>query len=299
MGNPPFQKPMLGKRFAGKTPSLWDVFVKSCIKLVKPNGYFVFITPPPWRKPNSPFWKLLTRSMQLVFLHILNKRQSDNDFKVTQRIDMYMLKNTTTQINAIVLDELGKLNVIDMSKLYFLPNYNYDDINKIITEPENGIKVIYDTSYHSAPAARTTSDERPRMKPDDIYKYPVVHSINQNGLGIRYVKDNTLGHFGVSKVLLNKNEQQYPVNDFEGKYGMTEMTFGIPITSKEEGDQIVEAINTERFRNIIKATKWGSFSTDYHMFKYFRPDFYKEFLRRVEGGRKTRRNRKRGTMRRI
>jgi len=29
---------------------------------------------------------------------------------------------------------------------------------------------------------------------------------------------------------------------------------------------------------IIKATKWGAFQTDWRMFKYFRPDFYKDFL---------------------
>ena len=29
---------------------------------------------------------------------------------------------------------------------------------------------------------------------------------------------------------------------------------------------------------MIKATKWGAFQTDYKMFKYFKPDFYKYFL---------------------
>ena len=80
---------------------------------------------------------------------------------------------------------------------------------------------------------------------------------------------------------------------------MSQYTFGIPISSKEEGDKIVRAINTDRFKEIIKATKWGAFQTEYKMFKYFKPDFYKEFLPK-EGAarRRTRRNKKTGTRRR-
>ena len=59
---------------------------------------------------------------------------------------------------------------------------------------------------------------------------------------------------------------------------MSQLTFGIPITSKKQGDDIVNAINTDAFKEIIKATKWGAFQTDYKMFKYFKPDFYKSFL---------------------
>ena len=59
---------------------------------------------------------------------------------------------------------------------------------------------------------------------------------------------------------------------------MSQITFGIPITSKKQGDCIVEAINTDEFKEIVKATKWGAFQTDWRMFQYFRPDFYKDFL---------------------
>ena len=56
------------------------------------------------------------------------------------------------------------------------------------------------------------------------------------------------------------------------------MCFGIPIRSKKEGNYILNAINTEDFKEIIKATKWGAFQTQWEMFKYFKPDFYKQFL---------------------
>ena len=141
-----------------------------------------------------------------------------------------------------------------------------------MTSEEHGIKIIYDRTIYG------TDKKNMKNKETTEFKHPVVHSITQDGIVFWYTDDTTKGHFGVSKVLLNFNENQYPVNDYEGKYGMSQITFGIPIKSKKEGDDIVKAINTDEFSEIIKATKWGAFQTDWRMFKYFRPDFYKQFL---------------------
>ena len=278
MGNPPFQAPVVGKRFSSGQPKIiWDKFLIQSLNILIPNGFFVFITPPTWRKPESPFWEYMTRTCNVHFLHIFNKVKSNALFHVSQRIDMYLIKKTSEHTPAIIIDELSEITSLELSQWPFLPNYNYAQFKNILTTKKDGIKIIYSTAYHSAPSG-VKKEDKPRLVADSIYKYPVVHNITQKGLGIRYVRNNTKGHFDVSKVLLNKNENQYPVNDFEGKYGMSEMTFGIPISTKEEGDKIVNAINTLEFKNILKSSRWGTFITDYHMFLYFRPDFYKEFL---------------------
>jgi len=51
---------------------------------------------------------------------------------------------------------------------------------------------------------------------------------------------------------------------------MSQLTFGLPIKSHSEGDALV------------KATKWGVFQTDWRMFKYFKPDFYKKYKKTVK-----------------
>ena len=53
--------------------------------------------------------------------------------------------------------------------------------------------------------------------------------------------------------------------------------YGLKINSKEEGDKIVKAINSIKFKEILKYTKWSTFQTDWRMFKYFKQDFWKEF----------------------
>ena len=66
---------------------------------------------------------------------------------------------------------------------------------------------------------------------------------------------------------------------------MSQLTFGIPIKSKAEGEQWVTAINSANFEEIVSATKWGAFQTDYRMFKHFNPKLYNK-----KGYRKTKKN---------
>lgn len=285
MGNPPFQKAVTlsGYLRAAQHTAIWDSFVTTSIALLKDNGYLAFIIPQTWRKPENAYWNEISNINSLRFIHILGKQRSEILFKVSQRIDMFIMKKSSEHMTTDVIDEKDIYQSIDTRVLPFMPNYAYDDILKIIvSDPSRGIPVIYDSTIY-----RT---EKPRKGPPKVvsketgdYTKPVVHSMTKKGMVFVYANQDK-GHFGKSKVLLNKNEQQYPYNDFEGKYGMSELTFGIPITSKEEGDQIVDAINSDRFKEIIKATKWGAFQTEYKMFKYFRPDFYKEFLKKPEGG---------------
>jgi len=108
---------------------------------------------------------------------------------------------------------------------------------------------------------------------------PVVHNMTKkDGLGFVYSSEDK-GHFGVSKVILSFGQFQYPYNDFKGEYGMSQICYGLKINSKEEGDKIVEAINSAKFKEILKYTKWSTFQTDWRMFKEFKKDFWKEFIK--------------------
>lgn len=269
MGNPPFNMP---RELKGQTGTLWDKFISYSLNLLSKNGYLAFINPANWRRPESKLYDDMVQKHQLIFLHIIGKRQGQKLFGATTRIDMYLLQMSPRVKNTIILDEQDKLITLDTHRFPFLPNYAFDKIQSILVPESDGIQVIFSSSIYEH------RKKYVKKEMDAEYKYPIAHSMTQKGIGFLYTNDNTKGHFGVPKVLLNVNEQQYPFNDYAGKYGMSQLTFGIPIKSKEEGDQIVAAINTEEFKEIIKATKWGAFQTDYRMFKHFRPDFYKEFL---------------------
>ena len=278
--NPPFQMEQQGERKgAHGNKTLWDKFVIKSLILLKDNGFLAFINPSSWRRPENNLYNIMTKENQLLYLHIFGEKQTLQLFNVLQRVDLYVIKKKPKYQNSIIIDELGNKRELNLSDWEFLPNYNFDNIKRILKNGNNkntndGIEILYNSTLYER--------RKPYVKEEktEKYKYPIVHSINKKGIIFSYTDEKTRGHFGRSKVILGLGRNQYPVNDYDGKYGMSLLTFGIPITSKKQGDDIVKAINTNEFKEIIKATKWTAFQTDWRMFKYFKPDFYKHFLPR-------------------
>jgi hypothetical protein len=270
VGNSPYQKPKSDSRMGSQGSSeLWPEFVNKGLSLLKDDGYLAFIHPNSWRKPEdrNGFWKLLTKEKQMEKL-VMSSGKGDQDwFGIGVRVDYYILQNKAKYKNTIVVDHMGVTYDLDLANFDWLPNYAIDEISNLLG---TGTKVLYNTFYHTQKVHSDT--------PTKDYKYPVVHTINKSGLGIKYFdklqeKDTT--HYGVAKVLLNQNELQYPHNDHKGEYGMSQLTFGIAISSEQEGEEIIKFLNSDKGKRLIAATKWNTYYTDYGMFKSFKKHWYK------------------------
>lgn len=274
MGNPPFQEERNTEdgTTAGRK-RLYDKFIKNSLILLAKNGILGFITPSAWRGlgEGHALWMEI-RDKQVHFLHIYSKKSGQQMFNVGSRFDLYVIENTNNTKPTKVIDEMGDEYQIQMKDWPFLPNYDYPTFKKILTTEDKGIDIIWNSYYQASKFLKEEETSECNL--------PVIHTITQSGIGVRYACVKK-GHFGVPKVILNFNEHQYShkeQNDYEGKYGMSQISFGIPIKSKKEGDEILKAIDTNVFKTMIAATKWGAFQTDYRMFKYFRPDWYKIVL---------------------
>lgn len=197
----------------------------------------------------------------------------------------------TNDSKSTIVDELNNVIELNIKTIPFIPNYKIVEISKLLTT-EDGMHVIYSSSKYD------TRKPYMSIKKSKEYKYPIVHEMNQKGIGYRWTNkpdfdDHTdQKQFLVPKVILSFNRSQYPYNDHEGEYGMSQIAFGLPIESKKQGDAIVKAINSEEFADIIKATKWGSFQTNYKMFRFFKKDFWKQFVPHSKGGKYTMRRNK-------
>jgi hypothetical protein len=161
-----------------------------------------------------------------------------------------------------IVDEKGGILDIDVRHYPFLPNFAYKTLRKWLVPKERGIDVLFSASEYDA---RKLSKRKTQK-----YRYPIVHGITKKGLQLRYAQNKTKKQF-VPKVLLNFNEKQYPYNDYNGKYGMSQLTFAIPIKTRKEGERWIHKIEDDEFKELIEATKWGAFQTDYRMFKYLHP----------------------------
>ena len=280
IGNPPYQTTKT-KKYIGSAgnKTLWDKFILKSFDQIAENGFLAFITPNSWRRPESKLYEIMTKEHQLLFLHIYGKKDGQMLFGAQTRFDTYIITGNphtgkthtaskpilsttgnahTTSKPILLIDEKGIVHKdFDIASWPFLPNYNFANIKKLLVRPgEPGYDVIYDSSMYDA---RKLSKNKTKK-----FKYPIVHTITKKGLGLRYSQKRPQRK---AKVLLNFNEIQYPYNDYRGEYGMSQLTFGLPIKSRAEGDRIVKMINSPMFKEIIKATKWTSFQTDYRMFK--------------------------------
>jgi hypothetical protein len=300
IGNPPFQTPRDGARSSSKGGQiLWDKFILKSLEILSRKDlnddsrcterFLCFITPPLWRKPNSPhgLWEKMTREpCSLRYLHMIDKKTAIRDLDVQQRMDLYVIQvNTNTNTSSgSSSDECkvitsaadgGTLHSISPRDWPFLPNSEFSFIRSIIENTPKPGRVIYDRSAYGS--------DLPHMSPEysvGEYIYPVVHTMTRKGLGLWYSNTNTRskGHFGASKVILNFNEKLYPYLDHAGEYGMGQFSFGIPVESVEEGEAIVRALVSPQFRAVVKATKWGAYQTDRRMFEYFRDGWWREYL---------------------
>lgn len=270
--NPPYQisKKETYKGGRGNNHTLWDRFICNSFKILdEKEGWLGAITPANWRRPGHPLYHSII-APRLTYLHIYGKKEGIRLFGAQTRFDLYILSNNERKI-PLIIDETGKTyNEIQPDDWAFLPNYSYEKVNRFFSlkNRKNGKKennktkrVIYDSNEYNS----VFLSKRQTAKSN----YPVVHTMTKKGLGVRW-SSTKKGHFGTSKVLLNFNEILYPYNDWKGKYGMSQLTFGIPIDSKKEGDELIKKINSDDFKETIKATKWGSFQTDYKMFKYLK-----------------------------
>jgi hypothetical protein len=247
----------------------------------------------------------MTVNNQMVYLRMYDIEQGKKLFKVGVRVDLYVIHRARHHTTTQIIDIKEKKYIMDLSKMPFIPNCEFDTMSEIITDKENGIPIIYSTVYHAS--HRLESDKpKPHALSTEVtgdYKYPVIHGLTKEGPVILFTNDKTRGHFRVPKVIVNLNPNPYPLNDYKGKYGMSELSFGIPITSEKQGDDIIKAITTERFKSFMKATVWGTFAINWHTFQYLKPDFYKYFLKsspssigKGEGSpkRKTRKGKRKG-----
>ena len=205
---------------------------------------------------------------------MIDKKTAIRDLQVQQRMDLFIVKvggepDMKCKIITSPLDG-GSFHVVSPRDWPFLPNSEFTFIKSIIQQAPDPKRVIYDRSAYGSDLPHMSSKYHAGE-----FVYPVVHTMTRKGLGLWYSNTNTRGHFGVAKVILNFNEKLYPYLDLNGDYGMGQFSFGLPVSSAEEGAAMVRSLVSPQFQAMIKATKWGAYQTDRRMFEYFKPGWWK------------------------
>jgi hypothetical protein len=142
----------------------------------------------------------------------------------------------------------------------------------LATDNEEKLIIINDFNYSRLNKLLVSS------KKDDIFKYELIYLTPKSGIRYMYSKLNNKGHFGIKKIIIGETGIDNAINDYEGKYGMTQDSFAILIDSKEEGDNILKVLLSSEFKKILKEScSWSNFRIDWRLFLNFKKTFYKIF----------------------
>jgi len=266
IGNPPYQKPSQG---GNAQRDLWPYFVIKSLNILKTSGYLTLIHPNKWRKPEHKLWPILSQK-QINYLEIHNEIEGKKIFNAITRYDWYVLKNITKTSPTLVIDENTNKYNINLNTLPCLPNYNIQEFISLLAQKnETKLNIIYSRSLHGN-HQKYMSNEK-----NDIFKYPCVYKMNNDNISCLYSSKKSEQF--IPKIILGIGRYLYPFIDITGEYGLTQNAFGIKINSLQEAKNIKNAIESPKFKEIIKATKWSNFQTDWRMFKYFKKNFWKNF----------------------
>lgn len=279
VGNPPYNSH--GRTGTGNT--IWQLFTRKALeKWIKQNGYLLFVHPPGWRKPENDkskyvgMFNLMTHENKMLYLEIHNVKDGIKTFQCGTRYDWFLICKNTDDIHkykTIISDENRTKYKINMSKWKWLPNYNFENVKKILCKKnDKPCEVIYSANIYDTRRVWVN-----KIK-NDKFKYTLIHSTPKSGIRYMYTNDNTKGHFGISKVIFGQAGINDVVIDMKGKYGLTDNAIGIKIINMKDACQLKNVLMNVKFNNIIKSCSFGNFRIDWRLFTMFKQNFWQEFL---------------------
>jgi hypothetical protein len=270
--NPPYQMQKEGFK---KTQPLWHFFVQKSLKLLKKDKYMIMVHPGGWRSPEGIFREVFEELQKRKIHHL-----SLNDFKkgaeifgVGTNYDYYLLQNTDKDFNHLTIVETsdGTLETLNINKLLFIPNGDFELYSKL-SNGDNKVDVIYSRSAYGTDKANMSKEEI------DNFTYPCIYTITKKG-GITnfFSNKNTNGHFDIPKVIWSNGLGTYPIIDEDGRYGLTQFSYGIT-DDIENLENIKKSMESERFIKMMEYSKFTNNKYDYKVIRTFRKDFWKEFI---------------------
>lgn len=223
-------------------------------------------------------FKLIAHDNNIKYLEIHNTKDGIKVFNAGTRYDWYVLQKTDKHNKTIIKDENGKEHQIDLHKWKFLPNYNFEIIEPLLTTNETHVSVIYSRNQYG------TDKSWVNEKKNETFIYPLIHSTPKAGVRYYYTSTKTpvknpIPMFDVAKVIFGDSGINNVVIDVEGKFGMTQHAIGIQIVSKEEGEKLSKILESDEFNDILKSLSFSNYQIDWRIFTYFKHDFYKYFLK--------------------
>lgn len=262
MGNPPYQDPN------NKRLPLWNKFIFKSEKITM--EYLLLVTPSSWRKPDHIILNLFKKS-NLLYVKIFSHKDGIDIFNVGTRMDIFLLKKDQKYVTTRIIDESNNEYNLSIRNRSYIPNNNILFIDTI-TDSKDKLNIIHSRSDYG------NDKKHMNREKTNKYIYPCVYSTpSKKPINLLYSSIKN-GHFGIKKVILGKASPENCIYDKNGDYGVTNNCIGIVVSNDKEADNIISAIKSDRFKDLIKDVKWSGFSIEPEFFESLNKNFWKEFI---------------------
>jgi len=253
VSNPPFEDSVKRK----KTPhKLWIDFTHKEISLLSENGELAQISPNSFLSPSSKilpyFTKYVVKNLNLDTGSYFDVGSTFADYNI--------IKRENNGNKTVVIDQGSQVDYFNFSNnLQYIPNdFCATAISihtKVIFNSKNKLNVKYD--YVTCHNVQLKDDNSPISKTQNtIFKYPIFHTNPQ--IWYSKVKQDFADK---KKVMWTRSGYTKPFYD-DGKLGGTDMAYYVLVSSEEEGNNLVNNLNTQLFEYIFATARWSGFGNE-------------------------------------
>jgi len=254
VANPPYALMLENGKRASKNHNLIKTFIEKALKLLKPNGFLLFITPDNWMSfaDRNTLIETLTQ-LQIVHLDIHSAKKYFK--KIGSSFTWYLIQNCPFYKN-INVSGIWKKNqyfgsVVSQQRKYIPLLYN-QTVQNILSKTIDNVNLEKFVIKTSSDLHKYTKKEFINNEKNDMYQYKLIHTPSQTVFASRPHKFQD-GY----KVFISTTDK-YSV--FIDNCGMTQSIVFILCSSLEEANKYLEILQHPLYLFINNICRWGNFN---------------------------------------
>jgi hypothetical protein len=266
VANPPYALMLENGKRASKNHNLIKGFIEKALKLLKPNGYLLFITPDNWMSfaDRNTLIETLTQ-LQIVHLDIHSAKKYFK--KIGSSFTWYLIQNCPSFKN-INVSGIWKKNqyfgsVVSQQRKYIPLLYN-QTVQNILSKTIDNVNLEKFVIKTSSDLHKYTKKEFINNEKNDVYQYKLIHTPSQTVYASRPHKFQD-GY----KVFISTTDK-YSV--FIDNCGMTQSIVFIQCSSLEEANKYLEILQHPLYLFINNICRWGNFNNIRILQNFPKPD---------------------------
>lgn len=266
VANPPYAKLSENGKRTSKNHNLIKDFINKSLRILKPKGYLLFITPDNWMSlsDRNILIKQLTE-LQIIHLDIHTAKKYFK--KIGSSFTWYIIQNTPHYKN-INVTGIWKKNIyfdsVNSKKRSYIPLLYNKLVNSILEKTIDNIKFKSFNIQTSSDLHHYTKKELISNIQTDKYKYKLIHTPSQTVYSSRKHKYQD-GY----KIFISTTDK-YSV--FIDKCGMTQSIAFILCHNKDEAIKYKKILEHPLYVFINNICRWGNFNNIRILQKFPKPD---------------------------